>query len=450
MKPRPPVPKKSAGRWRAVALAGAAVFLLFWWVRDDALSEVVAPAVPAPPPAPAPAAMIPVAEALVALPDAATAVVLEIPDAAVSIAKPAVDAGASEQFRIEQIMLRWSEALAPLFRPRASRANKPARVIVASGEAKEPAAPEPQCENRETHYPLHGLGTVDFLVAIDTSGSMAWVLADVVRWLGNLELGLRERGVDFTLIVVADHRSLNEKARRERDGGQIQALIGSSDAMETLIRSARQGKGTRWPQLLRSGSVKHLVVVTDDEANDIRGLPYLGALIDAAEGSLGTPEAPNFRFHLVGGFEPPNPEQVLTWHAPLVTATCSKGQAPGLAYQQLAQERGGTRSSLCYPASFQAVGRALVEWPVFDGTRSCVWLMRPGSVVVSAYAERMHGTSRKLWETRTASSCFGRKDSYLSSGQIFALCDATCGGLSDDGFDSVNVLVRCEPQPASP
>ncbi len=419
----------------------AVAALLFWWAHEDE-EPVVAPTPPPPAVPTEPSAVV------VPVPDAAVAFVVQVPDAAITLAPQTVDAGPGEQLRIDEIMQRWRAALTPLFRYDRKLAFKPPALIAVSSEGKEPPPPEPRCEDRETHYPLHATGTVDFVIAIDTSGSMGWVLSEVVRWLGSLELALREKGANFNLIVVADHRSLYRK-KVARDAGAIQADIGSTDAMETLIRSAREGAGPRWTQLLRPGSVKHLVVVTDDEANDKRGLPYLGPLVEAANGMLGTEDAPAFTFHLVGGFAPPNPQEVLPAQAPLVTQTCPEGQAPGLAYQRLAQVTGGTRTSLCYPSSFRAAARALVEWPVVDLTTSCVWLMRPGSVVVSAWAERARGTSARLWEVHTASSCYGRKDSFLASGQVFALCESTCVGLSDAGFENINVLVRCEPERAA-
>lgn len=298
---------------------------------------------------------------------------------------------------------------------------------------------------------------MDVIIAIDTSGSMVSELHDVVAWLAEVEVSLRTLGADFQMLVVADHLSLAQARPRrpnwaaaasdagQVDAGRIQASIGSRDALDTLIASAREGPPPRWPELLRMTSAKHVVIVTDDEAIDEQGLPYLSLLASAASGLLGAPENPNFSLHLLGGFEPPRRDEVLGPAEPLATSRCRGGVAPGLAYQRIARATGGLRASLCHPESYRALAKALSQWPIPTVPVSCMWLLRPGVDGRTLYEARaLRGAqSLRLWEAASANSCTGRHDAYVTSGQMFALCSATCASLADAGYQAVRLSTRC-------
>ena len=443
----PPAAEKRARRWPWILLALIVAALIAWWAQPDELPEVVAETQPqvvrtAPVEEPhAPAA-----------PDAssAPAAIPRFEDAGALVQKPRVifNPSPTEQQRIDETLRRWRDALAPLFRIDRSKTHKATPVIAVSDEGRESipdAGAQAVCEDAVQKLPLHGKGSLDLVIVVDTSGSMYFELKDVVAWLTQLELALRDKGVDFQLLVVADQRVLNrgQRQRREVDAGFIQVPVGSRDALDTLITAAKEGSTPRWHQLLRAGATKHLIIVTDDEARDPRGLPYLEPLVKAAEGSLGSVAAPAFTLHLLGGFAS-IPEGVLTPEQPLSSNLCPDGVAAGLGYQHLAQATGGLRAPLCQPAAHKALTAALVDWPLSGGTTSCVWLARPASRVVDARALSGHSTVLRLWEARNADACIGRRDAYVSSGQVFALCATTCAILMDAGYDEIELSTRCE------
>ncbi len=430
--------KKARGWLIAGVVLGAAVLIGGWAQCAGESNRAIEPPQPlsSPPLAPMAAVVQPVRLEEPLVPDAGG--VLEL-----AAVRP--DAGLTDRQRIEQTLLRWRDALAPLFKPDRRKGHQPAAVIAVSSDPRAPSPEQPQCEDAVERWPLHGVGSVDLVIAIDTSGSMIGELKDVVVWLSELELALRAKGLDFQLVVVADQRRLYRGSkRRELDAGQLQVEIDSRDALEALITATREGPAPHWQQLLRPGSTKHLVVVTDDEANDPTGLPYLAPLIKSAGGALGGVGAPAFVLHLLGGFSAVPPGELLAAEQPLAVGLCPGGVAAGLGYQRLSQQTGGTRASLCQPASYRALTQALVHWPLFNELIPCVWLIRRESTVVEARAMRGSFAGLRLSEAGTAEACLRRSDGYRISGPIFALCGSTCSALVDGGYDAVEVSTRCD------
>ena len=428
--------------WVAALFAGAAGTV--WWLADSDAPPAVT-AEPARPersrgPAEAPDASGVIAPQR-AVEDAGPVAVAKTPEPP--------DAGLDEQRRIDETMRRWREALAPLFEPQ-RKVVRSAPVIAVSGEAHEShvdAGVQPSCGDAVERLPLHGPGTIDFVVVVDTSGSMYEELPEVGRWLAELELSLRDSGLDFQLLVVADQRSLyRTSVRRPSDAGYVQVRVSSRDAFEVLIAAAREGPAPRWVERLRPGSMKHVIIVTDDEAADPRGLPYLRPLTEAAGGALGTAEAPGFALDLLGGFEPRRHDQVLLSDEALATQVCFGGVAPGLGYQRVAQVTDGLRASLGHKDSYRALAEALASLPVRSAATSCMWLLRPelmGQTLSEVRAIRGRSVLR-LAEARTAEACIGRSEAWRSAGQFFALCASTCAAISDAGYDTIELSTRCE------
>lgn len=441
-------------RWRWALLMGGVVLTVGWLAvsKDDSPVVEDNPASP------------PLAEEAASIASALPAAVPEIetPDVGLAIS-PERDVGTAHQllpdagmdpFRIELIMKRWREALAPLFKPDRKSAGTPAPIIVLQGdgdtEAFDAGTAVPCGENVE-QFSIRSSDAIDIVVAIDTSGSMFGELPRVVGWLSALEHRQRTRGADFQMIVVADHAMLGRRSRRgradggERDGGRVQAPIGSRDALETLIASAHEGPSPRWSELLRPHSTKHLVIVSDDEASDATGTSYLEPLVAAGGGLLGTVAKPAFALHFLGGFEPPNGDTSMAFDEPLALGTCRGGVAPGLAYQRLAQATHGLRASLCYARALVGFPNELFKFPRFGLASQCMWLMRSGIdardiTQVRAVGKRL---SLRLWEANSAASCSGRGDRFLTSGQAFVLCADTCASLTDAGYERVTISTRC-------
>ncbi len=352
----------------------------------------------------------------------------------------------------ERVTKRWREALEPLFKSRRGSAKVEAKVVSVSADPQPEQVPDAgaygSCRGRLLTLPLWSEGAVDILVPIDTSGSMFPELKEVVSWLTALELSLRSGGLDFQLAVVADRGAFQRvRTPLALDGGLVQAAIGSQDAFETLIRNARTGDGVRWPQLLRPGATKHLVIVTDDEAADPSGLLYLPRLLEAADGALGTPEHPEIAVHFLGGFEAAA-GAVLQPSARLADHRCRPGGvAPGLAYQRVAQATGGLRASLCSPEAMAALGTALADWAVPRRASSCLRLLslEADERVVEVRASALSRGVLRLHEAHNAEACVARKDGWLRSGRLLALCQSTCEALRESGFAALEVHTECRP-----
>lgn len=171
---------------------------------------------------------------------------------------------------------------------------------------------------------------VDILWVIDNSGSMDEEEARIQTNMNNFANAIAASGTDYHVIVIADTGHVNVPPPL---GGSPQFLginqsIDSHNALEQLVLTY-----PLYQSFLRADSVKHIVVVSDDESDWSRA---------TFESSLGALTAPGFgtdwRLHAVVAEAPP-------WD---FSSPCfALSAAVGSIYIDLQQNHAGLFFSLC-------------------------------------------------------------------------------------------------------
>ena len=330
-------------------------------------------------------------------------------------------------------MRRWKAALAPLFRS-GGRLTGPQVFHALPRETGSPDAGPAQCKPRVQRLAFVNRPSVDLVVVIDTSGSMATELPKIARWLAELELEIVTSKADAQLLVVAQQRDLNR--RPKADGGSFNLGVQSNDALDVLLAGAKEGND-RWTDSLRSSADLHIVVVTDDNARG-RGAQYVARLTEALGGT-------RFSVNLLGGLDTAD-RGLLSADQPVAETTCSGdgflGLNPGLGYQEAARLTNGLRAPFCYEASRRALSAELLRAPPQLGT--CAWwLDAPGHRVERVDAVGPRHPSTGLIRERVLSSCYATRRSYRLADSLLVLCESTCSALRSEGYDAVEVKLEC-------
>jgi hypothetical protein len=331
-------------------------------------------------------------------------------------------------------MRRWREALAPLFMNGINRGSP----TLFRAAPQEPAASSPEsgadagvvpCTPKRQRLEFQKRVSTDLVVVVDTSGSMRSALPKIVEWLAELEFAIVKSQFDVQLLVVADQRGLG--ARRP-DGGMFNAQVGSTDALDVLLRA-----GSRWTKSLRLNAELHIVLVTDDHAQGT--VPnYVAGLVAATAGV-------KFSVHLLGGLDTPG-HALLSSDQPVMGGICSgdgiTGVAAGEVYQEVVRLTEGLRAPLCSPEGRQALSKQLLEQRA--PSAPCGWMLEsPRHRVAEVDAVSPGKPSTALIPERLLSNCYATRRSYLVADRLLALCEDTCAALKNEGYDAIEVKLEC-------
>lgn len=171
---------------------------------------------------------------------------------------------------------------------------------------------------------------VDILWVIDNSGSMDAEEQRVQNNMNSFAQSIGNSGVDYHVVVVTDTTAVNVPPPL---GGSpsylgVNLSIGSTDALQRLVEQY-----PAYQAFLRPTSVKHIVVVSDDESDWSKSTfeSNLGALAMPGFGS-------DWRFHAVVAEDPP-----FNFQSHCFTLAA----AVGATYISLQQAHNGTFFSLC-------------------------------------------------------------------------------------------------------
>jgi hypothetical protein len=328
---------------------------------------------------------------------------------------------------VEAYMRKWRDALAPLLK---AKGPTPPTAIVAEREAE----PDAGCVSGVRSFWLGSFDPVDYLVVVDTSGSMIPSgVSAASDWIGQLEFTLATANRDYRLLVLAEPAQL-----QLGDAGIVRRRIGSHDALDVMIASATGQP--RWLSMLRDRSELRIVLITDDRPTGDDPSAYQALLAQ----TIG--DGHRFTFSIMGGFEPARVGQ----DAPS-TVPCTgrgpdrrplRGEDPGVTYQQLALATGGGRASLCSASS-----RAALVDAVSGGAprrQACVWPIEPDAKLFDVRAYNAHSNDYLVREYSSA-GCPGTRRSYLREGPLLSMCPDSCEALKHDGYEEVRARVECGP-----
>lgn len=425
-------PRRRGSPW--LLLLGLALISIGWWQCSDDEAPVAAePSTPSEP-TPVPVNVEPPSQQPGSSPpiDAGAADAGSVTDAGPAM----TDAGVSSMreptpLQLEAYMKKWREALEPLMRRGAP--PSPVKAIVAEAKESKP----PPCEPGLRTLELLQHRSIDHVVAVDTSGSMYGPgLKAAAEWIGRLEFGLVQSGREYRIVVLAEPRVL-----KLGDAGIAPRSIGSHDGLDVLLQSAVD-ELPRWLSLTREGSELRLLLITDD-SSAARSSQHSFARMKEIMATR------RHTFSVIGGFALPPDKLLLSSAEGVSQGTCRPlrrtqdpyGFDPGVLYQEVAIQTGGTRASLCSEPS----RNGLVDVMIAEGAGefTCAWSLGDDARVVDA---RAIGKARSDYLVREYSltQCQNTRRSYLLEPPELALCPDTCTTLKQEGFEQLQVRVSCE------
>jgi len=168
----------------------------------------------------------------------------------------------------------------------------------------------------------------DIIWVIDNSGSMDEEEARVQDNLNTFSQAIENSGVDHHVVMITNtgHVQVPPPLGGSEHYLAVDRDIDSHDALQQLIATFPE-----WRDFLRPDSIKHFVVVSDDESDMSEG--------EFENAVAAIPElAGGFVFHAIVADAPP-----WNWNSPCFTLAA----AVGTTYIHLQQDHGGVFYSLC-------------------------------------------------------------------------------------------------------
>ena len=288
---------------------------------------------------------------------------------------------------------------------------------------------------------------VDIVWIVDSSGSMDDETAAVQGALNDFSTFIEASGIDHHVILIGDAGAMSVPPPL---GGSarfrhVNQFIDSHDALQQIVQTYPM-----WQDFLRPDSVKHFVVVTDDESD------WSASQFNTQLAGLTAPGfSDGYTFHSICSeeavvFSPPPP-------LPPIMGPCTGGlgaggaAAPGMTYINMTAATGGVWRSICSS-----------NWdPVFDAVAVAVSVptalpcaydipdppsgetLNPGEVNL-AYTPS-GGTTELIPMVTGASACTGEGwyyDDPANPSRIY-VCPTTCTRFTGDPTGRVDIQFHC-------
>lgn len=296
---------------------------------------------------------------------------------------------------------------------------------------------------------------VDIIFAIDTSGSMTEEKNFVQQNMNMFSTQIFLANIDHHVVMIAENSPDGPCINVPLGSGNCPAdtklpeylhvveTVGSSNALEKILSTQ-----PTWQTSIRPNSIKHLVVVSDDDSS-------LGATaFDEAFKAL-DPDYANYVFHAIVAFDNPDPLECFAM------ADCCAGLVPlsadiGQVYLDLANLTGGVAGDLCLQnfapvfdqiaQSVQATTPLACEWDIpeppegesFDPTKVNVELT-------------LDGVEESIYYVGSEADCMGGDGWYYHpdalNPETIRICPATCTKVQGATDAKVDILFGCATIP---
>ncbi len=372
-----------------------------------------------------------------------------------------------------------------------------------------------------------GYRPVDIVFIIDNSRSMQEEIAAVQdRINADFARIIEESGVDYRVIMFSrygslvagtsesDHHYICVRAPlgasdcSDPDTTLLQhnaprfyhysTFVNSNDSLCLLLKGWDQPDETvgsqnlegwapiapgGYSEFLRPESIKHFVVITDDQIdctiNDDDDAPWADArfndrdtvaggqavaeqfdefLLQLAPEQFGTADERNYKWHSIVGMSANTPA-TLPWPPadPIQTGRCGEEGdtvAAGTGYQALSELTGGLRYPICGYQSYDAVFQALAESVVTGSRLACEWELPepetgepldPAQVNVQ-YTGGGMPTAAIIGKVTGPDACTANGGWYYDNEESptrILTCPATCAVLEADPEGTVDIALGC-------
>ncbi|MFO7567156.1 MAG: hypothetical protein R6X02_31210 [Enhygromyxa sp.] len=297
---------------------------------------------------------------------------------------------------------------------------------------------------------------VDIIFAVDTSGSMSDEKNFVQQNMNIFSQQIFLANIDHHVVMIAAASPDGPCINVPLGSGQcpddskppeyvhVFESVGSSNALSKILTTQPQ-----WESSIRPGSIKHLVVVSDDDSS-------MGALaFDEAFKAI-DPDYEDYVFHAIVAYEAPDPLE-----CGFLGATCCSGLIPlaadvGEVYLQLAQLTGGVTGDLCeqqFGPVFDQIAQSVLgstplacEWDIPDPPEGESF--DPTKVNVELHLD---GSDESVYFVENEAACAGGDGWYYhpdnDNPETIRICPATCAKVQAANEASVDILFGCATIP---
>lgn len=302
-----------------------------------------------------------------------------------------------------------------------------------------------------------GLQPADIIFVVDNSGSMVFEAEAVQDYLNGFSAQIVLADVDARVVLLSAYPNsdwagicidppLGKGGCPAVDSNppaflHVNQEIGSNDGLQKLL--------DRYPDyasMMRSNSVKHIVVVSDDNA-DMDASSFLQAWKQL------NPSFENTVVHAIAA-----PEGPLLACVPPVSPCCATSAAVGQTYLDLSQITGGLFGNLC-DQEFQPIFTELAQEVVSTASLACEFEIPPppnnqdfDRDAVNVRFDDGNGQTLEIGRVDDPAQCADVSDGWYyddpNDPQEILLCPQTCDGLQGLDGATISLLFGCETIPA--
>ena len=290
---------------------------------------------------------------------------------------------------------------------------------------------------------------VDFIFSVAQCGSMSFAVAGVQANLNGLATLLQKSGLDYRVVLMAatsDSNALCVPAPLAGPGcdsnGSVFRLVNqhieSSDTTKLLIETyTAPTAGKKWNDFLRPEALKVFVMVSDENADDLKAAQFDADLISLPGSPFGTDAKRNYVVYPIIGA-----------NAFPATSLCTGASQTGSEYQTLAKLTGGKWYPVCnanFATVLSDIGLTVnaqvacqLEIPTVEGQT-----LDPDHVNVKV--KNPDGTSKVVLKDSSSDCTAGANGwQYSDDGKSILLCGAACDDVKKNPDAKVAVEFGCE------
>jgi hypothetical protein len=302
---------------------------------------------------------------------------------------------------------------------------------------------------------MNTFAPVDIIFVIDTSGSMSDEKNFVQQNMNIFSQQIFLANIDHHVVMIAESSPEGPCINVPLGSGACPADtklpeylhvvegVGSTNALEKILTTEQL-----WSSSIRPGSIKHLVVVSDDESSMDAG-SFHNAFVAL------NPEYANYVFHAIVAFEAPDPLECALG-ANCCLTLIPLAEAVGEVYLQLVQQTGGVAGDLC-DQQFGPVFNQIAMSVQQTVPLSCEFEIPPppegdtfDSTKVNVEIE-IDGVEQDVYYVENEAACNGGDGWYYLPDAVdpthVHMCPTTCSSLQAAGEATVDILFGCATIP---
>ncbi|MCH9681648.1 MAG: hypothetical protein K0V04_09460 [Deltaproteobacteria bacterium] len=284
---------------------------------------------------------------------------------------------------------------------------------------------------------------VDIIFVIDNSISMTFEASEIQARMNDFSGQIADSGIDARVVLVSSYPDDGNGICIDPPLGgggcpavdndrpvftHIDERVGSHDAWDRLLHTHEQ-----WSDVIRPGSAKHIVVVTDDTSN-IEWMEFEAQFLALDPTYSGT-----------------------THHSVVCHSDCDSAVGIGDNYIALSNEAGGVAADLC-EQDFQAVFDSLSDEVIAGSQLACAFEVPPSpqGVEFDPYDVDIEfddgqGTRLPVGRVDSVTACAEDSHGWYYDDPVtttwITLCPQTCNSLQGFADGSVRIDFGCPSIP---